>query len=135
MPRPIRSEYDNAYYHVLTRGRGRPRIFHSPPYYHAFLATLAETHDRFGAVIHACGLMANHYQLLLHTPRENLGRAMRHINGLYTQRYYRLKHTDGPLFRGRYKAILVDKDGDLLPLSRYIHRNPAETKPPLGTRL
>lgn len=135
MPRPVRIEYDNAYYHVMNRGRGRQRIFHSPPYYHAFLATLAETHERFGVVIHAYCLMANHYHLLLHTPRGNLGRAMRHINGLYTQRYNRLKHTDGPLFRGRYTAILVDTDGYLLPLSRYIHRNPAETKPPLVTRL
>jgi hypothetical protein len=35
---------------------------------------------------------------------------MRHINGLYTQRYNRLNKTDGPLFRGRYKAILVEAD-------------------------
>ncbi len=56
---------------------------------------------------------------------------MRHINGVYTQRYNRFKRTDGPLFRGRYKAILVDADHYLLQLSRYIHRNPIESKPPL----
>jgi hypothetical protein len=54
--------------------------------------------------------MSNHYHLLVKTPQPNLGRAMRHINGLYTQRYNRLKKTDGPLFRGRYKAILVEAD-------------------------
>lgn len=32
--------------------------------------------------------------------------------------------TDGPLFRGRFKSILVSKDSYLLNLSRYIHRNP-----------
>jgi putative transposase len=31
---------------------------------------------------------------------------------------------DGPLFRGRYKAILVEADAYLLDLVRYIHRNP-----------
>ncbi len=46
----------------------------------------------------------------------------------HTQRYNRLRKTDGPLFRGRYKAILVDKDAYLLQLSRYIHRNPIEVK-------
>jgi len=131
MPRPHRIEYHDAYYHVMNRGRGYQRIFHTPPYYNAFLTTLADAHERFGVMIHGYCLMGNHYHLLLQTPHGNLGRAMRHINGVYTQRYNRLKQTDGPLFRGRYKAILVDEDNYLLQLSRYIHRNPVETKPPL----
>ena len=53
---------------------------------------------------------------------------MRHINGVYTQRHNRLKQTDGPLFRGRYKAICVEQDSYQLQLSRYIHRNPLEAK-------
>ncbi len=43
----------------------------------------------------------------------------------------RLKHTNGPLFRGRYKAILVETDRYLLLLSRNIHRNPIEMPRPL----
>lgn len=37
-----------------------------------------------------------------------MGRAMKHINGLYTQYSNRTHNTDGELFRGRYKAVLVD---------------------------
>jgi len=59
-------------------------------------------------------------------PRGNLQRAMRHIGSIYTQRHNRKKKTDGPLFRGRYKAILVDQDAYLLQLSKYIHRTPLE---------
>ncbi len=135
MPRPLRMEYENAYYHVMNRGRGRQQIFHGEPYYQAFLTTLFEAHQRFGLEIHAYCLMGNHYHLLLCTPRGNLSRCMRHINGLYTQRYNRLKKTDGPLFRGRYKAILVEADAYLLQLSRYIHRNPIDTKRPFVTQL
>ncbi|MDH5328272.1 MAG: transposase, partial [Gammaproteobacteria bacterium] len=51
-------------------------------------------------IIHAYCLMGNHYHLLIETPNANLGRIMRHINGVYTQRYNHLKRTDGPLFRG-----------------------------------
>lgn len=135
MPRPLRIEYENAYYHVMNRGAGRQTIFHGEPYYHAFLECLAETHVRFGVNIHAYCLMGNHYHLLLQTPNANLGRAMRHINGVYTQRHNRLRHTDGPLFRGRYNAILVEADAYLLQLSRYIHRNPIELNTPLVKRL
>ena len=53
---------------------------------------------------------------------------MRHLNGVYTQRYNRRKRSDGPLFRGRYKAVLVDEDAYLLQVGRYIHRNPLEVK-------
>ena len=35
----------------------------------------------------------------------------------------------------RYSEDVVDKDNYLLPLSRYIHRNPVETKPPLVNSL
>ena len=135
MPRPQRIQYENAFYHVMNRGRGRQHIFHGDDYYQAFLTTLEEVHSRFDAIIHAYCLMGNHYHLLIETPRANLDRIMRHINGVYTQRYNRLKQTDGPLFRGRYKAILVDKDNYLLQLSRYIHRNPVETRKPLVTSL
>lgn len=51
---------------------------------------------------------------------------MRHLNGVYTQHFNRDQNRDGPLFRGRYKAILVDADAYLLHLSSYIHRNPLE---------
>ena len=49
---------------------------------------------------------------------------MRHVDGVFTQRFNRLHGCDGQLFRGRYKSILVDADRYLLPLVRYIHRNP-----------
>jgi len=130
MPRPQRIEYENAFYHVMNRGRGRKIIFHDEQYYQAFLDTVREAQRRFGCVIHAYCLMGNHYHLLIETPNANLGRVMRHVNGVYTQRYNRLKKTDGPLFRGRYKAVLVDCDAYLLRLSRYIHRNPIDMRRP-----
>lgn len=112
----------------MNRGRARQKIFHSREYFEAFLNTLEEAHTRFGIQILSYCLMSNHYHLLLKTPEANLGRAMRLINGIYTQRYNRFKQADGPLFRGRYKAILVEEDSYQLHLSRYIHLNPLQAK-------
>jgi REP element-mobilizing transposase RayT len=112
----------------MNRGRGRQAIFHNQDYFKAFLATLDEAHTRFGLQIHAYCLMSNHYHLLVKTPEGNLQRAMRHVGSVYTQRHNRLKKTDGSIFRGRYKAILVDADEYLLHLSKYIHKNPLEAK-------
>lgn len=54
----------------------------------------------------------------------NLSRFMRHVNGVYTQRFNKNHKAEGQLFKGRYKSILVDGDGYLLQLAKYIHRNP-----------
>jgi len=124
MSRPQRIIYEDAYYHVMNRGAGRQKIFNDRVDREIFLQTLGESCHQFCIEVHAYCLMGNHYHLLIKTPQANLSRAMRHINGVYTQRYNRLNKTDGSLFRGRYKAILVDSDAYLLHLSKYIHLNP-----------
>ena len=128
MSRPQRIEYANAYYHVMNRGAGRRRIFNNDQERAHFLTIISDAHIQFNIGIHSYCLMPNHYHLLIKTPSSNLGRAMRHINGVYTQRYNRLNQTDGPLFRGRYKSILIDSDSYLLHLSKYIHLNLLESR-------
>ncbi|QMT61688.1 addiction module toxin RelE [Legionella sp. PC997] len=48
--------------------------------------------------------------------------------GVYTQRFNRTHNRVGHVFQGRFKAILVDKEGYLLELSRYIVLNPVRAK-------
>ena len=67
---------------------------------------------------------AKPFRMLVQTPDANISRSMRHINGVYIQRFKRRQECDGQLFRGRYKSILVDGDSYLLQLVIYIHRNP-----------
>ena len=93
-----------------------------------FLATLAWVVERFGWRCHAYCLMDNHIHLLIDTPQPNLSRGMRQLNGVYTQRFNRRHGKVGHLFQGRYKAILVEKEGYLLELARYIVLNPVRAK-------
>ncbi len=95
--------------------------------YQVFLNTLAEAHRQWGIDVFSYCLMRNHYPVCLTTPKGNLSRVMRHVDGLYTQRFNRSHDRDGPLFRGRYKAILVDADEYLAQVVRYIHLNPVES--------
>jgi len=114
MPRLLRIEYENAYYNVMNQDRGRQHIFHGEDYFNVFLKMLDEAHQRIGLQILCYCLMSNHYHLLVKTPQANLGRAMRHINGQYTQRYNRPRKQNGSLFRGHHKAILVEEDSSQL---------------------
>ena len=128
MSRPLRIQYPGAWYHIMNRGRRREVIFPKKEDYLAFIEVLKETVSLWNIKIAAYCLMPNHYHLLLQTPVGNLSRCMRHINGVYTQRYNRRNRHDGQLFRGRYKSILLDSDNYLTVLVRYIHRNPLRAK-------
>lgn len=121
MARPLRIEYPDAYYHVSNVGVDDQRIFPTTKYFEAFLAGLEETCFRLNVEVHAYCLLKDQYHLLIKTPEANLSRFMRQVDGLYTQHYQRLKKTEGSLFKGRYKAVLVQPEKYLLPLTRYIH--------------
>ena len=121
MARPLRIEYPDAYYHVSNAGVDDQRIFPTSRYFEAFLAGLEETCFRLNVEVHAYCLLKDQYHLLIKTPEANLSRFMRQVDGLYTQHYQRLKKTEGSLFKGRYKAVLVQPEKYLLPLTRFIH--------------
>ena len=42
MVRPLRIEYEHAFYHVMNRGKGRQDIFCGDGYFQAFLDTVGE---------------------------------------------------------------------------------------------
>lgn len=126
MSRPLRIIYPDAWYHVMNRGQSRVQIYREQDDYFAFVELLREASAMWKVRIAAYCLMSNHYHLLVQTPGANLSRFMRHINGLYTQYFNRTYKSDGPLFRGRYKSIVVESDSYLLELVRYIHRNPLQ---------
>jgi REP element-mobilizing transposase RayT len=124
MSRPLRIEFEGAFYHITARGNERGRIFLIERDFTRFLDRLEQVYERYGVVIHAYVLMSNHYHLLLETPRGNVTAALHDLNTAYTNYFNRRHDRVGHLFQGRYRAILVDKDNYLLELSRYIHLNP-----------
>jgi REP element-mobilizing transposase RayT len=126
MARPLRIEYPGAWYHIMTRGRRKEAIFFDDKDYQLFMTVLGECSKLFSLEVHAYSLMLNHYHLLVHTPKGNLSRAMRHLNGVYTQRINSRHKFEGSLFKGRFKSILVEEDMYFLELLRYIHRNPVK---------
>jgi len=128
MGRPLRIEYPGAWYHVMNRGRRSEKIFLFSEDYEEFITVLQETCKQWDLKISAYCLMPNHYHLLVQTPLGNISRCMRHINGIYTQRYNRTHETEGQLFRGRYKAVAIEESSYLLEVLRYIHRNPLKAK-------
>jgi hypothetical protein len=68
--------------------------------------------------------MDNHYHLFIKTSSGNLSQGMHYLNASYANYFVAKYKTNGPLFQGRYKSLLVDEDNYALALSSYIHLNP-----------
>jgi putative transposase len=70
-------------------------------------------------------LMPNHFHFILkQTEDEGISSFISKLTNSYT-RYFNTKHKrNGHLFQGKFKAIRVETEEQLLHLSRYIHLNP-----------
>lgn len=70
-------------------------------------------------------LMPNHFHLLVRQSKKtHMTSFMKSFMGRYSAYFNKRHQRLGPLFQGKYKAILVESDPQLLHLTRYIHRNP-----------
>jgi REP element-mobilizing transposase RayT len=73
--------------------------------------------------VYAWCLMGNHYHLCIETPHPNLVEGMRWLQSTFANRFNRFRKSNGHVFQGRYKAILLDGDA-LGAVCHYIHLNP-----------
>jgi putative transposase len=128
MARALRVLVPGAWYHVVNRGIERRLIFHGEAYFKKFEGLLELLVQQFGVRIHSYVLMPNHYHLQLETPRENLSESVRWLNVSYAMWLNRKRGRVGPLFQGRFKAMLHDRHESGFKIQEYIHLNPVRVK-------
>lgn len=141
------------YYHVYNRGVAKQPLFHDSQDYRHFLTTLAfyvealpdrrlsdtdpadvrqiiagpPTNPLIDIVSYS--LMPNHFHLLVQQQADQgisafMKRAMNSYTRSYNTRYDRI----GTVFQGRFSAVAVTSDEQLVHLCRYIHLNATVAK-------
>ena len=129
MSRPVRIEFPGAIYHITSKGSQGQIIFRDRDDRAVFLNILDNVVSRFSWLVHSYVLMDEHFHLVVEVLEANLSKGMRQLNGVYTQHYNRRHHEDGPIFHGRFKSVLFEKNTYLLPVCRHVVLNPVR----LGT--
>lgn len=132
MARPQRIEFAGALYHVSAKGlggsedRGGGRLFQDTEDAERFLAILGQVCRRYGWAVLAYCLLPDRFELVVETRRPTLSEGMRRLSGLYGQAFNRRYGRRGPVFQGRFKAVLVDRDLYLAEVCREVLRAPVE---------
>ena len=120
MARPLRLEFPGAVYFITTKGNGNQNVFLDSDDAEKWLTVFENVCQRFGWICYAYCLMGNHYMIVIETPKPNLSKGMRQLNGIYTQAFNRKNGTGGHIFQGRFKSVLVQKEKYLAGLIKYI---------------
>lgn len=148
--RPVMLENGN-YYHVYNRGVNKRKIFlDNRDYQRALDSLLFYIHSghriRFSYFhrlnerlkneyidgltnqlieLNSFALMPNHFHFLVYQNEANgISNCLRRFENSYTK-YFNTKYKRvGPLLQGRFKAVHITNDSQLLHVSRYIHLNP-----------
>lgn len=124
MSRQLRLEFPGAIWHVTSRGNERRDIYRDNHDRRRFLKFLALVVGERRWLLHAWVLMSNHYHLLIETPEVGLSRGVKWLNQTYAESFNFRHNRVGHLFQGRFKGILVEREGHLIELLRYIVLNP-----------
>ena len=129
MARNLRCLVDEGYYHILTRGLDKRKIFRERRDYLKFLSQIEHYLDEYHIFIYHYALMGNHLHLLLKAQKgEELPKFLQVILQSYAIYFRKRYHSTGYVFQGRYKSLLIKKENYLLECARYIERNPLRAK-------
>jgi putative transposase len=124
MARPLRIDVAGAWYHVMNRGHRGGALFLDDADRRRFLGAVAELPERFALEVHAFVLMHNHYHLLARTGEANLSHAVRWLNVTYAIKFNWAHGCRGTVFQGRFRSVLIQEEGKVVEVARYIHLNP-----------
>jgi len=108
------------------------QIFLDDGDYKHFVYLLGDIIEEFGIECWNYCLMPNHYHATLRPTQPNLSEAMRRLNSIYAQWWNRRHERVGHVFQGRFKDQVVQREGYLTALCRYIALNPVRAN--LATR-
>ncbi len=142
----IKEYVDEAYYHLFNRGVAKQDIFLDEQDYKTFLSYLkiylskkdesqkiAPTRQLKNffeeLTLLAYCLMPNHFHMLVWQKNQRtMANFMRSIATKYSRYFNKKYHRVGPVFKSRYKAVLIRREYQFIYLSKYIHRNPLPTR-------
>ncbi len=127
MPRRKGGFSAGCYYHIFNRVLEHEILFPTTAnYLHCLKLVKRSLHTYESSLLAYC-LMPNHYHFLLKQLSDKpLSQFIGSIFNSYVQSLNIQEERKGPLFEGRFKHVMIDKEEYLVHLCRYIHLNPVK---------
>ncbi len=110
----------------MLRGINKQDIFEDDEDRERFLATVERYKETSKFEVYGYCLMSNHIHLLIKENGDQISNIVKRICSSYVYWYNWKYERCGHLFQERYKSEVVENEGYLLTVLRYIHLNPVK---------
>jgi REP element-mobilizing transposase RayT len=119
--------YDGCYAHVFSRVFEKRRVFASKDDFDHFKGLLSKTKKKYTYQIHHYGIMQTHFHLVVKIEDvKAFSTALQVLKKSYTEWYNYHHKRFGPLWRDRFKSLLIENEGYLYACGLYVENNPVE---------
>ena len=126
--RPLRIDLPDGVYHVTNRAMERRAMVRDDDDRRRWHELLDRVAVRRRWRVFAWALMDNHFHLFLRTPDADLSAGLHDLESGYASGFNLRHRRRGPLFQGRFKAILVEEAAHDWEVTRYVHLNPVRAR-------
>ncbi|HEY8889957.1 MAG TPA: transposase [Clostridium sp.] len=124
MPRTFRLKNEESIYHIMCKSITEVNLFKDPDDKNKYLSLLKKYKILYDFKLYGYCLMDNHLHLIIDANGSDISKVMHGINFSYAM-YFNKKHKRlGPLFRDRFKSLIVANERYLKTLTLYTHNNP-----------
>ena len=128
MARTKRRDEPGAWFHVMNRAVARRTLFENRVDITFFLERIGDAVGRGWIEVHAFTVLHTHFHALVRSPVGRLADAMHDLQLGYVRHFNRSRRRDGPLLRGRFRAVPVDSHAYRNTLVGYIDANPVHAR-------
>ena len=125
--RAVRTEilYDGCYVHVISRSIRKLEIFRDQEDYAVFcelLIRIKREHEL--RILHYC-LMGTHFHLAIRISSvEGFIRGLQKLKSQYVYKFHSKYKMSGPIWRERFRSLLIENESYLYACGQYIESNP-----------
>lgn len=117
--------YDGCYAHIISRSIRKLEILNDDEDFKTFLEALLRLKREHGFKIYHYCLMHTHFHLAVAVPDvQKFSRAIQKLKNLYACRFHTKYKISGPIWRERYRSLLIENEPYLYACGQYIESNP-----------
>lgn len=129
MGRITRSEllYEGCYAHVISRSIRKLKLFKEAEDFKFFESLLLQAKRKAKFKIYHYCFMQTHFHLAVKIgDLKSFSSAMRDIKRDYAYKFHSKYKLSGPVWRERFKSLLIENEDYLYTCGKYIHENPVK---------
>lgn len=127
MPRLLRKDilFGGCFAHVISRSIRKMKLFKDDEDFQTVGELFICTKKKFHYKIHHYCLMQTHFHLVVSMDDvDEFSRAMQFVKSQYSYKFHTKYHLSGPIWRERYRSLLIEDEHYLRVCGQYVEDNP-----------